>query len=120
MKTLARACIGVLVLAAAVVAATRLHRDPAPALLVMQPSSVPVCTTPVATRVEWDVRALGQAEVKLEVANLGRPPKLWVHAGQTGQAEAGAWAHDGYTVTLKTPDGRVLAKRTLTTRPCNP
>jgi len=43
---------------------------------------------------------------------------LWVQGGKRGSAEAGKWAHDGYTVTLKALDGRVLARRTLASEPC--
>lgn len=120
MKASPRAGFGLVMLALAAVAVLRLQRDPAPVTLSMQPEVVSACTTPVATAVEWDVGGAGVQGVKLEVHNLGRPPKLWVQGGPRGKAEGGAWAHDGYTVTLKSSeDGRVLARRTLTTEPCS-
>lgn len=111
--------IGLLLFALAAAATLRLQGDPAQVKLVMQPEVVRACTTPVVTAVEWDVGQTGVKGVSLEVHNLGRPPKLWVQGGPRGQADAGAWAHDGYTVTLKSADGRVLARRTLTTEPCS-
>lgn len=82
------------------------------------PSVVSSCTQPVATKVIWDVRPLGLKYAEVEVGNLGRVPKTWVSGGATATFEAGAWAHDGYTVTLKAMNGVVLARRTLTTTPC--
>ncbi|WP_447730892.1 hypothetical protein [Pseudoxanthomonas suwonensis] len=116
MRTRRKALAFTLMVVAA--GAAKLQLDPAPVKLSMQPERVRTCETPVATVVEWDASAIRVGSVKLEVNNLGRPPKLWVQAGRRGSAETGAWAHDGYTVTLKTPDGRVLARRTLTTEPC--
>jgi hypothetical protein len=98
--------------------AAKLQLDPAPVRLSMQPERVRTCETPVATVVEWDASALRIDGVELFVANLGRSPKLWTRGGARGIAETGAWAHEGYTVTLKTLDGRVLARRTLTAEPC--
>ena len=84
----------------------------------LQPSVVSACTQPVATTVDWDVSGLGLQFVLIEVNNLGRQPKLWISGGPKGSASAGAWAHDGYSVTLKAKNGVVIAKRTLTTLPC--
>src|SRR5690606_25742716 len=40
--------------------------------------------------------------------------------GPRGRAEAGAWAHGGYTVTLRTAGGRLLARRTVAPVPRSP
>jgi len=85
---------------------------------VLEPSVVSACRQPVATQVSWDVSALGLKYATVEVNNLGRPPKPWVSGGKVETFRAGAWAYDGYTVTLKSLNGVVLARRTLTTAPC--
>ena len=87
-------------------------------ILELTPSVVSECLTPVATRVRWDVSPLGLQWARLEVNNLGAPRKLWMAGPQKGEAESGAWAHDGYTVTLMSNNGVVLARRTLITEPC--
>lgn len=86
--------------------------------LELTPSTVSACHLPVATTVRWDVSGLGLTQARLEVNNIGRPPKLWMIGGSSGTAEAGAWAQDGYTVTLLSANGVVLARRTLTTEVC--
>ncbi|WP_162124152.1 hypothetical protein [Pseudoxanthomonas taiwanensis] len=119
MKVAWRAGVGVVALVVAAGVAARLQMDPAPVRLELEPEQVRACETPTVTRVRWDATALrGEGGVRLEVNNLGRPPKLWVQGGKRGSAEAGKWAHDGYTVTLKALDGRVLARRTLASEPC--
>lgn len=118
MNAWIRCGAAVVLFATAGLASAWLHRGPAPVKLTLEPQEVPECSTPVATRVEWDAAAAGATGVKLEVHNLGRPAKLWTQGGPAGSAEGGAWAHDGYTVTLKDSHGRVLARRTLTTQPC--
>ena len=84
----------------------------------LEPNVVSACDLPVATRVIWDVTALGLKYVRFEVSELGGRPKHWMVGNAAGQLEAGAWADDGYTVTLKSMNGVVLARRTLTTIPC--
>jgi hypothetical protein len=91
---------------------------PPPPHFVLEPNVVSSCVQPVSTRVSWDVTPLGLEYAEVEVYNLGRQPKLWVTGTAKGEATAGAWAHDGYTVLLKSRNGVVLAKRTLTTTPC--
>ena len=85
---------------------------------VLEPSVVSACDLPVATRVRWDVSALGLKYAKVEVNNFARVPKDWVGGGVRGDYRAGPWANDGYTVTLKSLNGVVLARRTLATTPC--
>lgn len=105
--------------AMAVVIATMAGSTHAPeALFVMESSVVSACQLPVATRVRWDVSPLGLELAQVEIHNLGQRPKLWVAGAATGEATSGAWADDGYTVVLKSKDGKVLASRTLTTTPC--
>ena len=84
----------------------------------LEPAVVSACNLPVAIRVRWDVGALGLKRARLEVNNLGRQPKVWVEGASRGEERTGAWAHDGFTVTLKSMNGVELAKRTLTTTPC--
>lgn len=86
--------------------------------LRLEPAVARACDLPVATHVSWDVAPLGLKYVDVEVANLGETPKLWIPGKSRGAATSGAWAQDGYTVTLKARNGVVLARRTLTTIPC--
>lgn len=109
--------IVVAALFAAIAALGGCNRTPQ-AYFVLEPSVVSSCRQPVATRVHWDVSALGLEYAEVEIYNLGRQPKPWVAGAAKGEAVAGAWAHDGYTVLLKSRNGVVLAKRTLTTTPC--
>lgn len=88
------------------------------AVLELKPSVARECDTPVATSVYWDVSPLGLKKATLEISDVGAPSKFW-HAGdERGTAEAPAWARDGYTVTLLSANGVVLARRTLTTIAC--
>ncbi|GHC09813.1 hypothetical protein [Thermomonas carbonis] len=92
---------------------------PAPkAIFVLEPSVVSSCQQPIATRVRWDVSPLGLKYAEVVVHNVGRRPKRWVGGDAKGDAVSGPWAHDGYTVVLKSLNGVVLATRTLTTTPC--
>ena len=106
---------GALALAAALLAGCGARPE---AILVLEPSVVSACDLPAKTRVRWDVSALGLKQARVEVNNLARTPKLWVSGGARDVQEAGAWAWDGYTVTLKSMNGVVLARRTLTSTPC--
>ncbi|WP_225766192.1 hypothetical protein [Stenotrophomonas sp. Marseille-Q4652] len=90
----------------------------AKAELTMVPEVVRECEAPVATRVIWDVSPLGLQKATLEINNIGQPRKFWEAGGAKGSAEAPAWAQDGYTVTLVSANGVVLARRTLMTVPC--
>ena len=92
MSARLRGCIGGALLAAATAAAAWLNVDHGSARLVLEPGRVGACTTPAATAVEWDAGKAGEGGVRLEVNNLGKPPKLWVLEGPRGRAEAGAWA----------------------------
>ena len=85
---------------------------------VLEPSVVSACDLPVKTRVSWDVSALGLKYATVEVNNFARVPKQWVSGDARGDHEAAAWAYDGYTVTLKSLNGVVLGRRSLTTIPC--
>lgn len=104
-------------LLAAFVSVSGCRRAPQ-AHFVLEPSVVSSCQQPVATRVSWDVSALGLNYVEVQVHNLGRLPKDWTYGTAKGEASASNWAQDGYTVILKSKNGVVLARRTLTTTPC--
>jgi hypothetical protein len=84
----------------------------------LNPAVVSSCKQPVAVRVDWDVAALGLKQVRVEVNNIGRQPKLWFVGGSSGSEQSGAWAHDGFTVTLKAMNGVELGRRTMITTPC--
>lgn len=86
--------------------------------LELVPAVVAECKLPTATVVRWDVSRLGLRKARLEINNLGEPRKFWINGEAAGSAEAGAWARDGYTVTLLSMNGVVLARRTLTTFDC--
>ena len=88
------------------------------AQLRLEPAVARDCDLPAATRVSWDVTGLGLNYVDIEVANLGEAPKFWIAGAAKGTETSGAWAQDGYTVTLKAKNGVVLARRTMTTTPC--
>src|SRR5690606_40596605 len=105
MSARLRGCIGGALLAAATAAAAWLNVDHGSARLVLEPGRVGACTTPAATAVEWDAGTAGGGGVRLGIDNLGQPPKLWVLECPGGRAQAGASAHDVYTVTLRTARG---------------
>lgn len=84
----------------------------------IEPAVVSACNLPTAVKVHWDVSGLGLHYARLEVNNLGRPPKLWMVGEQRGVEETGAWAHDGFTVILSSMNGVELGRRTLVTTPC--
>ena len=86
--------------------------------LAMTPSSAGACELPVAVEVQWDVSRLGLDEAKLEFGSLGSTPQLWYAGPSRGSRKTGRWMDDGSTVTLKSKDGVVLAKRTFTTTVC--
>lgn len=86
--------------------------------LALAPAQVSECDLPVAVRVDWDVQVPGVEAVELQVNNPGRRPTLWIQSAASGSQSTGAWAGDGFTVTLRTLEGRELARRTLTTTAC--
>lgn len=92
--------------------------DPTMARFELVPAVVSACKQPVPIAVTWDVAPLGLKQVRVEVNNLGRQPKLWFVGESDGTEQAGAWAHDGFTVTFRAMNGVQLAQRTLTTTPC--
>ncbi|KAF1686611.1 hypothetical protein B1992_06780 [Pseudoxanthomonas broegbernensis] len=88
-------------------------------LLEIQPAQVSECDLPVAVQVTWDASGRGLDLAQLEVHNPGRRPTLWIQNAAVGSAATGKWAMDGFTVTLRTREGRELARRSLTTTPCS-
>ncbi|WP_462080716.1 hypothetical protein [Luteimonas sp. RIT-PG2_3] len=84
----------------------------------MTPSTVSACELPVAVDVHWDASRLGLKRVVLEVHNVATKPRLWLSGESRGSQKTGAWAHDGFTVTLKAMNGVVLGRKTLTTERC--
>ncbi len=88
------------------------------AVLTLEPAVVEDCALPVAVHVRWDASALGLHYAQLETNNIGKLPKLWISGASKGEDTTGVWAWDGYTVTLKSVNDVVLARRTLTTLPC--
>jgi hypothetical protein len=56
--------------------------------------------------------------VNVFVYEVGQKPKLWISAAGSGSARTGEWLGDGGTVELTDGQGRVLAKRTLTSKDC--
>jgi len=90
------------------------------AILEIDPSSGCMASPKVALQVTWDVRPLGLEESSIEVNSVGYPPKLWIREGASGTKETGAWAHDGFTVSLRSIDGKLLARRTFVHHACEP
>jgi len=88
------------------------------AQLQFDPAVVSACEIPVEVDVTWDASALGLEQVYLEVAELGLKPKLWVQSSAMNSQRTGKWISDGSTITLYAMDGTRLARRTLTTTPC--
>lgn len=88
------------------------------AILELEPSVVSACRLPTAVDVTWDASSLGLKLAVLEVNNPGRRPKLWIQGDSVGSQRTGEWAHDGFTVTLRSMNEVELARRTLTTIPC--
>jgi len=88
------------------------------AILEIHPSAGCIDSPKTALQVTWDVRPLGLAESSIEVNSLGYPPKLWIQEGAAGSKTTGVWAHDGFTVTLRTMDGKLLARRTFVHQVC--
>jgi len=89
------------------------------AMLEISPASGCLDSPKTALQVTWDVRPLGLEESSIEVNSLGVPPKLWLREGAAGSKLTGAWALDGFTVTLRTYDGsQILARRTFVQHVC--
>ncbi len=86
--------------------------------LALVPARVSECDLPVAVQVDWDTHVPGVEAVELHVNNPGRRPTLWIQTAASGSQSTGAWAGDGFTVSLRTLEGRELARRTLTTTAC--
>lgn len=84
----------------------------------MIPDKVSACEMPVAVEIHWDASALGLSRASVEVNNIAAKPRVWVVGDSRGSQKTGAWAHDGFTATLKSMNGVVLARRTLTTERC--
>lgn len=88
------------------------------ARLRLVPDRVSLCQPPTnAIEVHW------QAPRKVPVVNIyvydvGQKPRLWLSAGNSGRQRTGEWLGDGSTVELTDAQGRVLAKRTLTSKDC--
>lgn len=79
------------------------------------------CTgTPVAVAtMRWDAGALAAGGVSVFVESPGNPRKLWVEAGQKDEATTGKWIFEGTQFTLQDRvSGAVLARRAITTIPC--
>jgi len=90
-----------------------------PALLEISPASGCLDSPKTALQVTWDVRPLGLEASSIEVNSLGVPPKLWIREGAVGSKLTGEWALDGFTITLRTYDGKqILARRTFVQYVC--
>jgi len=71
--------------------------------------------------VTWDVRPLGLDKVLIKVNDFGAAEKLWFEGSEAGSRQTGpGWAHDGFTVTLRTIDEELLARRTFVHQQCAP
>jgi len=88
------------------------------AILEIHPSAGCLDSPRVPLQVTWDVRPLGLEESSIEVNSLGYPAKLWIQEGAAGSKTTGAWADDGFTVTLRAMDGTLLARRTFVQQVC--
>lgn len=86
--------------------------------LIMTPSTAGACEVPVAVEVHWDASRLGLKQAYLEFGSLGRGAQRWREEGSVGTAKTEAWVTDGTTVTLRSMNNVVLAKRTFTTTVC--
>lgn len=81
--------------------------------------SRPACTIPKVVTVRWRMPADEPLPAQLRINGPGKPPKPWRRAStHEGEANTGAWASDGLTVTLVSQSGKPLARRTLTRGPC--
>jgi hypothetical protein len=69
-------------------------------------------------RADWDARGAGVNHVMLEVLRPGAESTPWGEGPATGSKSTGPWGSDGLTFILRTPDGRELERRTITTIPC--
>ena len=89
--------------------------------LEITPQVVSGCDTPAALQVRWDVSGLGLKYARIEVNNVGERPKAWMpKTDSRGEAETGGWAHDGFTITVRSMNGVGLARRTMEATPCSP
>ncbi|KLD64273.1 hypothetical protein [Dyella japonica] len=86
--------------------------------LVVSPSHIEQCDHP---RVEVDVhwwmprRRVGT----IYIYTVGEAPEPWHEARGRGMARTGDWVADGTTILLTDLDGRVLARRTVTSIRCS-
>jgi hypothetical protein len=88
------------------------------AMLEIEPAVARRCDVPVPVTVSWDASPLGLAWAQIEVNGVGLKPKVWTAGPSKGSQQTGAWAEDGFTVTLRAMNGVELARRTLTTVSC--
>lgn len=88
--------------------------------LEISPAVFSECNGPnTVVRVTWDATPLTTKPIDLFVHKPGQRPILWRQDAPKGAADTGHWASDGWTVTLVDSHGRLLATRTLESRPCN-
>lgn len=88
--------------------------------LEISPKVFSECGGPnTVVRVTWDATPLTTKPVDLFVHKPGQRPTLWRQDAPKGAADTGHWASDGWTVTLVDSSGRLLATRTLESRPCD-
>jgi len=88
------------------------------AILEIHPAAGCIDSPTIPLQVTWDIRPLGLEASSIEVNSLGYPAKLWIREGAAGSKQTGAWADDGFTVTLRTMDGELLARRTFVHQVC--
>ncbi|MEN1929263.1 hypothetical protein WCE37_09745 [Luteimonas sp. MJ250] len=80
----------------------------------------PACSIPKVVTVRWNLPPDQVLPASLMVNGPGKPMKSWRRATtHVGEADTGAWASDGLTITLVSNAGKPLARRTLTRAPCD-
>jgi hypothetical protein len=112
--------VSVLLLGAVlIVLGTRLFFKGGVALLTVLPDRIDQCASPnIAVEVSW--YAPRQPFVKIYTSHLGEPTQLWLSSAARGNAKTGAWVTDGSSIVITDPQGRTLARRTVTSVDCGP
>lgn len=109
----------ILLLLASGLAGTLFYPLLPPARLKLEPALIAECKTPARITVHWDAHRASPEGIILEISALGQEPRLWLNTQAVGHEQTGAWLQDGDSIALRASDGRMLARRTLATVPCD-
>jgi hypothetical protein len=71
-----------------------------------------------SVHVKWTVPDDEPPGAKIYVAGVSHSPRIWKVVGPSGEADTANAIYDGTTFTLRSAKGVLLARRTVTSSPC--